>query len=110
MSLPRELYIKNGRLYQQPIRELQLYRADKVEYSNVTVSGHLQLEGIYGRNVEMEIKLRPCAHEKPYQKFSLHFAEDEKYHSSLSFRPYESLLKIDRKFSGSRRAYIHQRR
>ena len=28
----------------------------------------------------------------------------------LSFRPYESLLKIDRKFSGSRRAYIHQRR
>ena len=28
----------------------------------------------------------------------------------LSFRPHESLLKIDRKFSGSRRAYIHQRR
>ena len=110
MSLPRELYIKNGRLYQQPIRELQLYRADKVEYSNVTVNGHLQLEGIYGRNVEMEIKIRPCDCEKPYQKFSLHFAEDEKYHSSLSFRPYESLLKIDRKFSGSRRAYIHQRR
>ena len=28
----------------------------------------------------------------------------------VSFRPYESVLKIDRKFSGSRRAIIHQRR
>ena len=28
----------------------------------------------------------------------------------MSFRPRESILKIDRKFSGSRRASIHQRR
>ena len=28
----------------------------------------------------------------------------------MSFRPAESILKIDRKFSGSRRAIIHQRR
>ncbi|MDE7262736.1 MAG: GH32 C-terminal domain-containing protein, partial [Oscillospiraceae bacterium] len=28
----------------------------------------------------------------------------------ISFRPYESILKIDRKFSGSRRDIIHQRR
>jgi beta-fructofuranosidase len=28
----------------------------------------------------------------------------------VSFRPFESTIKIDRKFSGSRRAIIHQRR
>ena len=28
----------------------------------------------------------------------------------VSFRPRESVLKVDRKFSGSRRAIIHQRR
>ena len=38
------------------------------------------------------------------------FAQNEKYYSILSYRPYESWLQIDRKFSGSRRAYIHQRR
>ena len=30
--------------------------------------------------------------------------------TSLSFRPGESVLKVDRKFSGSRKAIIHQRR
>ena len=33
-----------------------------------------------------------------------------RYHTGVSFRPFESTLKIDRKFSGSRRAIIHQRR
>ncbi|MDE5588089.1 MAG: GH32 C-terminal domain-containing protein, partial [Acetatifactor sp.] len=32
------------------------------------------------------------------------------YHTSVSFRPSESIIKVDRKFSGSRRAIIHQRR
>ena len=40
----------------------------------------------------------------------MRFAQNDKYHSDLSFWPYESWLQIDRKFSGSRRAYIHQRR
>ena len=40
----------------------------------------------------------------------MRFAKDDQYYSILSYRPHESLLKIDRKFSGSRRAYIHQRR
>jgi beta-fructofuranosidase len=36
--------------------------------------------------------------------------EDERFFTKLSYRPHESILRIDRKFSGSRRAYIHQRR
>lgn len=110
MSLPRELHIVNGRLYQQPIRELALYRSHKVEYKDVRFTGDLTLEGIEGRMLEMDIRLRAADLEKSYHKFTLRFAQNEKYTSVLSFRPYESLLKIDRKFSGSRRAYIHQRR
>lgn len=45
-----------------------------------------------------------------YKKFAVRFAQNEQYHTAVSFRPYESVLKIDRKFSGSRRAIIHQRR
>ncbi len=58
----------------------------------------------------MELKIRPKEGQELYQKFALRFAQDDTYHTSLSFRPYESILKIDRKFSGSRRAIIHQRR
>ena len=45
-----------------------------------------------------------------FQKFAVWFAQNEKYRTSVSFRPYESALKIDRKCSGSRRAFIYQRR
>jgi beta-fructofuranosidase len=45
-----------------------------------------------------------------YRKFAVRFAQNEQYQTSVSFRPHESVLKVDRKFSGSRRAIIHQRR
>ncbi len=110
MSLPRELSIKNGRLYQQPVRELQLYRGPRVAYSQVLVDGPLKLDGVEGRSAEILLHIRPEDANNPFIKFTMRFAEDQQYHSILSFRPYDSLLKIDRKFSGSRRAFIHQRR
>ena len=46
MSLPRELFLKNGRLYQQPIRELSQYRSGQVEYRDVLLDGEKRLEGM----------------------------------------------------------------
>lgn len=110
MSLPRELSVKNGRLYQKPVRELDKLRGNKVSYENITFSGTVRLDGISGRKIDMELALHPGDPENLYQKFAVRFAQNEQYHTSLSFRPRESILKIDRKFSGSRRAIIHQRR
>ena len=110
MSIPRELSVRKGRLYQNPIRELEGMRKGKVEYRNVKVTGEIRLPGIEGRKVDMELRLRPGAAQNPYRKFALRFAQNEEYRTSLSFRPHESVLKIDRKFSGSRRAIVHQRR
>lgn len=110
MTLPRELSIQNGRLYQKPIRELDQYRSNPVEYKNVTVSGDLSLAGIEGRVVDMEITIRPKNPEETYRKFSILFAQDDNYHTRVSYRPYESVLKFDRKHSGSRAALVHQRR
>lgn len=110
MSLPRELFIKEKRLFQRPVRELDKMRHNKVEYQNVSVSGTIQLDKIKGRRIDMELLLYPKEEENLYQKFAVRFAQNEQYHTSLSFRPYESILKIDRKFSGSRKAVIHQRR
>ena len=110
MSLPRELSVRNGRLYQRPIRELEQYRSNPVSYQNIDVQGELSLDGIEGRMVDMEITIRPADGCELYRKFAVRFAQDERYKTALSFRPHESTLKIDRKFSGSRRAYIHQRR
>jgi beta-fructofuranosidase len=110
MSLPRELSVVDGRLYQKPIRELELMRRDRVSYENVAVNGTVCLDGVRGRKIDMELLLRPKEGAEPYQKFAVRFAQNEEYQTALSFRPRESILKIDRKFSGSRRAIIHQRR
>lgn len=110
MSLPRELSIKNGRLYQNPVRELEEYRSNKITYQNVTFSETMELEGIKGRRVDIELNLRPGDDQMIYHKFAFRFAQNDKYQTSLSFRPRESILKVDRKHSGSRRAIIHQRR
>ncbi len=110
MSLPRELTIENGRLYQRPLRELADHRSNRVAYENVLVEGERRLDGIEGRKVDMEITIRPLSNAPVYHKFEIRFMENEQFFTKLSYRPHESILRIDRKFSGSRRAYIHQRR
>ena len=110
MSLPRELSVKNGKLYQKPVRELDEKRRNRIEYKNVALSDVVTLEGIQGRIVDLELSIHPGDEQNIYRKFALRFAQDAKYQTSLSFRPHESILKVDRKFSGSRRAIIHQRR
>ena len=110
MSLPREISIQNGRLYQKPIRELENMRANKVVYKDLTVSGNVYPEGLKGRRVDMEVGVRPVEGCDMYRKFAVRFAQNDLYQTSFSYRPGEAVLKVDRKFSGSRRAIIHQRR
>ena len=109
MSLPRELSVRDGILYQRPIRELEALRQEEISYQAVSLeNGELCLPGIRGRTVDLEIEVEPG--EALYNRFAVRFARNESYQTTCSFRPREDVLKIDRKFSGSRRAIIHQRR
>jgi beta-fructofuranosidase len=126
MSLPRELRIRDGKLYQYPLRELELYRKNKVVYEQVRVKGNgvitsadskpsdvlkgLHLPGVSRRCLDMEVVISRPEGEELFNKFTISLAADAEYHTDISFRPAESIVKIDRKFSGSRRAVIHQRR
>ena len=110
MTLPRELSVKNGRLYQSPVRELETLHGEAVRHENVTFTDVIRLKGVEGRKVDMELTVRPADASNIYRKFAVRFAQNDTYQTSVSFRPYESIVKVDRKFSGSRRAIIHQRR
>ena len=109
MSLPRELSVRNGILYQTPVRELETLRGEEVRHEHVLIEdSEIRLPGVHGRTVDLELEIEP---EGPlFNRFAIRFAQNELYHTTVSFRPHESVLKIDRKFSGSRRAIIHQRR
>ena len=110
MTVPRELSVRDGRLYQWPVRELEEIRQNRISFENVYVSGEMELEGVRGRMVDLEISLRSADPEQVYEKFTIKFAAGGRYYTMLSYHPRDQIMKIDRKFSGSRRAIIHQRR
>ncbi len=126
MSIPRELSIVDNRLYQKPVRELEEHRQNKVLYEDALIEGEeetknsgpaddvqsrdLSFEGVKGRCVDMTVRIRPEDPEKLFDRFTIKFAAAGSRFSMLNWRPKEQVLKIDRKFSGSRRAIIHQRR
>lgn len=110
MTLPRELSVRNGRLYQKPVGELETLRKEKREYRQVPVNGYLELEGIKGRTADLEIRIRPADRTRLYRKFALKFAQNDRYYTVVSFRPDESVVKLDRTYSGSTVDTVHERR
>lgn len=108
MSMPRELSIENGKLIQKPIREIENFYKETIERKNVTINDHCVISGIEGRTIDMTVHIRPT--EEMYRKFEIKLADNGKCYSLISYDPVDSVLKIDRKHSGSRRAIVHQRR
>ena len=108
MTLPRELFLRGGRLCQRPVRELELLRRGNTQYRGIPVSDRKTLPGVSGRVADLEIRVRANERERSYEKFEIHFAEKGQCHTCLSYRPAESLLTLDRRFSGTRRALMHE--
>jgi len=106
MTLPRELSVKNKRLYQQPVRELEQLRRNPMKYRNVPVSGKVKLEGVRGRCADLVLTIRPG---EDTSAFTIRFAENDRFYTSLTYCPREGMLKLDRRFSGTRQGTVHQR-
>ncbi len=107
MSIPREIYVKDGRLIQKPLRELGECRRQSASYEGTVNDEVLQIEGINGRIMDLELEIASCDPNEIYQSFEMRFGEDETHYSSLSFRPGEQILKIDRTYSGVRRSVMN---
>ena len=100
MTLPRELSIRGGRLYQNPVRELESCRGVKIDYYNVLVNGETSLRGISGRCIDMTVTVRPGNESSPYKWFRLYVARDGEHFTVIRFRPDTSTVKVDRTHSG----------
>lgn len=108
MTMPRELSIVDGKLIQRPTKEFDECRKNPVSYQNVVVSGEKKLDGIEGRVADVELTIAPESKDG-YYLFEMRFAQDDKHYTALRYRPRESELEIDRRYSDSRVAFIHQR-
>ena len=108
MTIARELSIRDGRLIQNPVREIESVRTNKVCY-NLVISGKTTLEGVSGRVVDMILNVTPCE-DDIYKMFTIKVASGERFFTSISYNPDDSILCIDRSNSGSCRDVVHERK
>lgn len=108
MTLPRELSIRNGKLIQNPVRELELYRGRKVTYENVLVNKETNLSGVHGRMIDMTVTVRPV-NNSGYEWFKLNLAKDGEHSATIRYKPGYSTVRIDRTRCGGRFDIVHVR-
>ncbi len=100
MTLPRELSVRNGRLYQVPVRELDRFRGVKIDYHNVLINGETTLRGISGRCLDMTVSIRPGNENSMYKWFRVYVAKDGEHFTLIRYRPETGTVKVDRTHSG----------
>ena len=108
MSLPRELGIRDGRLIQNPIRELETLHGRRVAYENVRVSEEIVLQGVYGRILDMTVTVQPQS-AGSYALFRMKVAKGSQHYVSISYCPKSSTLRLSRTHSGFNRDFVHER-
>ncbi len=108
MTVPRELSVKNGRLYQTPVRELENYRSCPVTHRSIPVCGEINLPGVQGRVLDMTVTVRPTGGEL-YRWFRVRVAKDGEHETIIRYRPSDGTLKIDRTRSGLPHDIVHTR-
>lgn len=108
MALPRELSIRDGRLYQVPVRELENYHKDCISYQNICVSKETQLDGIRGRILDMSVTVRP-GEGRGYEKFKLNLAKGDDNVTTVIYDPHTGLVTFDRTDCGFNYDIINER-
>lgn len=100
MTLPRELSVKDGRLYQNPVREIENYRGVEIAYRNVMICSETNLRGISGRTIDMTVTIRPGNENRMYNWFRINLAKDGERVTTIRFKPENNTVRVDRTRSG----------
>ncbi len=106
MTIPRELSIKNGQIYQNPVGELEKYRKSKVEYIGKEITETTVLDGVSGRIIDLQVEIT----EFHFHHFSIQFAYNDEYEMLLQYNYIRKCLTIDRTQSGLIRDVVCRRK
>lgn len=106
MTIPRELSLVDGHLFQSPVRELENYRVNPVIYKNTEISGEVSLAGIKGRVLDLSAEVLSG----DFEKLSIQIAHNAEYTSCFTYNQKEQSIAFDRTYSGMRRDAVSQRK
>lgn len=105
MSIPRELNLKDGRLIQKPVREIEQYYENKVCYQDITLDGKLELEDLRGRELDMTVEIKGG----PDACTEIMLACDETLHTIIKYDARKTEVTFDRTYAGIKKDIIHNR-
>ena len=105
MSVPRELSVRDGRLYQTPVREIENYYTDTVERTAIIGMKKVMLEDVEGRIADIEMEIRG----RDFDSFTICIAENDRYETVINYDKRDRLLTFDRLFSGNRKDSLNMR-
>ena len=105
MSIARELSLVDGRLVQQPVRELNHYKDGCVLSKSFDLKDEkIELDEACGRVLDLDIEIHPITGDgggvSSYSDFSVCFAESEATGIKISYDPHLSVITIDRSAAG----------
>ena len=96
MTVPRELHIEQGRILQNPVREIENYHRNAVCYQNKEISGNCQMEDIHGRVLDMTVEIV----RGDFHQFTISFAQNERYHTDFTIQKDSKMIEMNRTYSG----------
>lgn len=108
MIIPRELTIRNGRLYQAPVRELESSWQDEERLTGLTVQGCTEFPQVRGRLVDIEMTV-DIENSPACRRFEVRFAQNERFFTEVRCALSRGELVFDRSHCGSRRDILHTR-
>lgn len=110
MSLPRELFIRDGRLCQRPVREIEtLWKAEtNLPGVRVEPGSAAALPGIAGRSLDLQVAIDAAA-SASCRRFLLRFGEGGGLYNEIRCDLNRGELAFDRSHGGSRRDVAHTR-
>ena len=96
MILPRELKVKDGKILQSPVREIENYHRNGVRYEKQEVQGTCRFDGIKGRVLDMTVEIAGGN----FREFTISVAQNEQFHTDFSILQHKNRIEIDRTYSG----------
>ena len=108
MTIPRELSINNGRVCQNPVRELERYRGEEYCYHSAEICGEKSFPGIRGRCLDLTVSLDLTENEG-MNWFKIELCKDHDHSVIIKYCVSENMLRLDRSRSGGIRDIVNIR-
>jgi beta-fructofuranosidase len=96
MSIPRVLTLKNHRLYQYPVSEIEAYRNNKFNKKQTMIAGESYMQLVKGRQIDLILKLKKVA----CSCFEIKLACGGNKYTQITYEPMKEIITFDRSYSG----------